>query len=256
MGLFDRSASKLSGRTTLLLAADPGDALRDAARLYDPDVRPWHGRLVFRNGVLLFGPLPVTPRLEQQAGLRAGMAVAYYTGAAGQRPSERRSHEAKRSDGDELVHGLADRLGGTVKYAGPPPDLALKPSVYGEQAVDPNQVIEVLSPYGGDLRVEDQNEDSYFLGGEETYFYGAYFSPRLYLEWNAPPALGAMRSRPLHHWDLHMGADRKSIAGEPLGSELIGRVGDAAFALASRCGGVVIYEFGFPVNSPHDLFPR
>ncbi len=50
MGLFDRSASKLSGRTTLLLAADPGDALLNAARLYDPDVRPSLGRLVFRNG--------------------------------------------------------------------------------------------------------------------------------------------------------------------------------------------------------------
>src|SRR5258708_39161413 len=37
-------ASKLSGRTTLLLAADPGDALLNAARLYDPDVRPWLGR--------------------------------------------------------------------------------------------------------------------------------------------------------------------------------------------------------------------
>jgi hypothetical protein len=60
MGLFDRSASKLSGRTTLLLTADPGDALLDAARLYDPEVRRWHGRLVFRNGVLLFGPVAVT----------------------------------------------------------------------------------------------------------------------------------------------------------------------------------------------------
>jgi hypothetical protein len=260
MGLFDRSAGKLSGRTVLLLAADPGDTFLDAARLYDPDVRPWHGRLIFRNGVLLFGPVPVTPKLEQQAelptGMAVGMAVAYYTDVALQSHRTRRSQTAKQYDGDRLVHGLADRLGGTVRYGGPPPNLALKPSVYGEQAVDPDQVIEVLRPYGGDIRVEDQKEDSYFLGGEETYFYGAYFSPRLYLEWNAPPALGAMRSRPLHHWDLHMGADRKSIAGEPLGSELIGRVGDAALALANRCGGVVIDEFGFPVNSAHDLFPR
>jgi|SRR5450756_693872 len=256
MGLFDRSASKLSGRTTLLLAADPGDTLLDTARLYDPSVRPWHGRLVFRNGVLLFGPVPVTPRLEQQAELPAGMAVAYYTGAAVQTSSEKRSHEAKQSDGDHLVHGMADRLGGTVKYAGPPPDLTLTPAVYGEQAVPPEQVIEVLRPYSGDLRREDLTENSYFLGGEGTYFHATYWSPRLYLEPYAPPALGAMRSRPLHHWDLHMGADRKSIASEPLGSELIGRVGDAAFALASRCGGVVIDEFGFPVNGTHDLFPR
>ena len=76
MGLFDRSARRLRGRTVLLFSADPGDALPAAARLYDPAVRPWHGRLVFRNGVLLFGPLPVTPELEHQAGFPAGMAVA------------------------------------------------------------------------------------------------------------------------------------------------------------------------------------
>lgn len=117
MGLFDRSGSKLSGRTALLLPADPGDALLDAARVYDPQVRPWNGRLIFRNGILLFGPLAVTSKLEQQAGLPAGMAVAYYTGAAGHTS---RGHEAKHFDGDRLVRGLADRLGGTVKYAGPP----------------------------------------------------------------------------------------------------------------------------------------
>jgi hypothetical protein len=60
-----------------------------------------------------------------------------------------------------------------------------------------------------------------------------------------------MRSRPLHQWDLDAAYSRKDLA-----SELIGRVGDAAFALAGRCGGVVIDEFGFPVNSPHDLLPR
>jgi hypothetical protein len=251
MGLFDRSASKLSGRTTLLLATDPGDALLDAARLYDPDVRSWHGRLIFRNGVLLFGPVPVTPKLEQQAELPTGMRVAYYMEAALQSHRERRDHEAKQSDGDRLVHGLADRLGGTVRYTGPPPNLALMPSVYGEQAVDPDQVIEVLSPYGGDFRVEKQTEGHYVLSGEEVYFLVYYWSPQRYLESEAPPALGAMRSRPLHQWDLDAAYSRKDLA-----SELIGRVGDAAFALAGRCGGVVIDEFGFPVNSPHDLLPR
>ena len=251
MGLFDRAASKLSARTTLLLPADPGGALLDAARLYDPDVRPWLGRLVFRNGVLLFGPVPVTAKLEQQAGLPAGMAVAYYTGAALQRSSQERAHEAKQFDGDRLVRGLADRLGGTVTYAGPPPDLALVTSVYSEQALAPDEVIEVLRPYGGDFRVEDEDDGTYSLSGKKIYFYVAYWSPRFYREPDAPPALGAIRSRPLHHWDLHAGAGRKDVA-----RELAEKVGEGALALASRCGGVALDEFGFPFSSPDDLLPR
>jgi hypothetical protein len=251
VGLFDRSGSKLSGRTALLFTADPGEALLDAARVYDPDVRPWHGRLIFRNGVLLFGPLAMTPKLEQQAGLPAGMAVAYYTGAAGHTSGGDRGHEAKHFDGDRLVRGLADRLGGTVKYAGPPPDLALVTSVYSEQGLTPDQVIEVLRPYGGDFKVEDQTENTYSLSGRAIYFYVAYWSPRLYREADAPPAVGAMRSRPLHHWDLHTGTGRKHVA-----SELVQRVSDATLALASRSGGVALDVLGFPVSGPDDLLPR
>jgi len=251
MGLFDRSAGKLSARTTLLLPADPGDALLDAARLYDPEVRRWHGRLVFRNGVLLFGPVAVTPKLEQQAGLPSGMAVAFYTGAAVQRSSEERSHAAKQDDGDQLVHGLADRLGGTVQYAGPQPSLALVTSVYSEQAVATDEVIEALRPYGGNFRVEDQAEDTYSLSGHGTYFYVAYWSPRLYRERDAPPAVGAMRSRPLHHWDLHTGTSPKHAA-----RELVLKLAEGTFALASESGGVALDVFGFRISSPDDLLPR
>lgn len=251
MSLFDRSASRLPGKTTLLLTADPGGALLDAARLYDPGVRPWRGRLVFRNGVLLFGPVTVTPQLEQRAGLPAGMAVAFYADAALQRHRERRSGEAKQRDGDRLARGLADRLGGTVMYAGTPPDLALVTSVYSERAVAPDQVIEVLRPYGGDFKVEDQTQNTYSLSGSGTYFYVAYWSPQLYLEFDAPPAVRAMRSRPLHHWDLHPGTGRKHIA-----PELARRVGEAALALASRSGGVALDELKFPINSVDDLLPR
>jgi hypothetical protein len=251
MGLFDRSGSKLSGKTTLLLAADPGDALMDAARLYDPDVRSWPGRLIFRNGVLLFGPVAVTPKLEQQAGLPAGMAVAYYVVLALQSHRDRRPDDSKQRDGDKLVQGLAQRLGGIVKYAEPPLDLAVLPRVYSERAVPPEQVIEVLRPYGGDFKVEDQTEYSYSLSGKKTYFYVAYWSPRLYQEKDAPPALGALRSRPLHHWDLHAGGGRKDIT-----SELAVRVGEAALALARSCGGMALDEYGFPISRPEDLLPR
>ena len=49
MKLFDHSADRLADRTALLLTADPGDGLLDAARRYDPQVRRWAGRLVFSN---------------------------------------------------------------------------------------------------------------------------------------------------------------------------------------------------------------
>jgi hypothetical protein len=150
-----------------------------------------------------------------------------------------------------MRRGLADRLGGTVKYAGKPPDLALLTSVYSEQALAPDQVVEVLRPYGGDFKVEEQTEDSYSLSGRKIYFYVAYWSPRLYQEQDAPPALGAMRSRPLHHWDLHTGTGRKHVA-----RELAQRVGEAALALAHRSEGVALDELGFPVNGPDDLLPR
>jgi hypothetical protein len=251
VGLFDRSASKLQGRTALLFTADPGDGLLDAARLYDPDVRAWRGRLIFQNGILLFGPVAVTPKLEQQAELPAGMAVAYYTGAAGHTEGGDRGHEAKVFDGDRLVRGLADRLGGAVEYAGEPPDLALVTSVYSEQAVASDEVIEVLRPYGGNFRVEDETENTYSLSGAGTRFYVAYWSPKLYRVPDAPPAVGTMRSRRLHHWDLHAGHGRKHVP-----RELAQNVGEATLALASRSGGVALDVLGFPVSSVDDLLPR
>jgi hypothetical protein len=251
MGLFDRSASKLSSRTTLLLTADPGPALLDAARLYDPEVREWHGRLVFRNGVLLFGPVAVTPKLEQQAGLPAGMAVAWYTGSAIQPTKEERSHTAKVDDGDRLVTGLAERLGGTVQYAGPDPSPALLASVYSQQALAVEQVIEVLRPYGGDLKAEDEDEYSYGLTGKSAPFYVAYWSPRIYQERSAPPAVGAIRPGPLHHWDLNTGVHAKRAA-----RKLSLTVGEAALALARQSGGVALDMLEFPLNDPEDLLPR
>ena len=244
MGLFNRTAGKLNGRTVLLFAADPGDALTQAVHLYDPGVRSWPGRLIFTNGVLLYGPVTVTPKLQQQAELPEGMTVAYYVGAALQSHAGRRTHEDKQGDGDLLVQGLASRLGGTVTSAEPLPDPEVTLSVWGDQAVPSEQVIELLRPYDeGDFKVEDQTRNSYSVYGVGTRLLVNYWSPQLYTEKDAPPALGQLRSRPLHHWDLSVGRSRKKVAGD-----VASRVREAALALAGRCGGIAVDEYQFPLT--------
>jgi hypothetical protein len=251
MGIFDRSGNKLSTRPSLLLTADPGDALLDAARLYDPEVHPWHGRLVFANGVLLFGPIEVTPRVAQEASIPAGTAVAYYTGVAAQKTSERRAESAKQDDAEKLLHGLAARLGGKTHLTDPQSKPALLASVYSEQELPPEQVVEVLRPYGGEPRVEDRKQDTYSISGKGTYFYTAYWSPRLFVAREEPAALGKLRSATLHHWDLNTG-----VAASKAARELCLKVGEAALALAGRSGGVAVDMLGFRVNSAEDMLLR
>ena len=252
MGLFDRSKSKeLSTRPSLLFTADPGDALLDAARRYDPEVHPWHGRLVFSNGVLLFGPIEVTPQVEQDATLPAGATVAYYTGVAAQRTSERRAESAKQDDAQKLLHGLAVRLGGKTHLVDSPSNLALLASVYSEQAPSPDVVVEALRPYGGEPKVEDQKEDTYSISGKGTYFYTAYWSPRLFVNREEPAALGKLRSGKLHHWDLNTGVAAKKAA-----RELCLKVGEAALALAATSGGMAIDWLGFRIDAPEDMLLR
>jgi hypothetical protein len=251
MGLFDRSGSKLSTRPSLLLTADPGDALLDAARRYDPEVHPWHGRLVFANGVLLFGPIEVTPKMQQEATLPAGASVAYYTGVASQRTSERRAESAKQDDAEKLLHGLAVRLGGTTHLVDSQSKLALLASVYSEQAPPPDQVVEALRPYGGEPRVEDQKQDTYSISGKGTFFYTAYWSPRLFVNREEPAALGKLRSGKLHHWDLNTG-----VAAQKAARELCLKVGEAALALADRSGGMAIDMRGFRIEAPEDMLLR
>jgi hypothetical protein len=252
MGLFDRSKSKeLSTRPSLLLTADPGDALLDAARRYDPEVHPWHGRLVFSNGVLLFGPIEVTSQIEQDAALPAGATVAYYTGVAAQRTSERRAESAKQDDAQKLLHGLAVRLGGKTHLVDSPSNLALLASVYSEQAPSPDEVVEALRPYGGEPKVEDQKEDTYSISGKGTYFYTAYWSPRLFVNREEPAALGKLRSGKLHHWDLNTGVAAKKAA-----RELCLKVGEAALALAATSGGMAVDWLGFRIDAPGDMLLR
>jgi hypothetical protein len=252
MGLFDRSKGKeLSTRPSLLLTADPGDALLDAARRYDPEVRPWHGRLVFANGVLLFGPIEVTPKIQQDATLPAGVSVAYYTGVAAQRTSERRAESAKQDDAQKLLHGLAARLGGKTHLVDSPSNLALLASVYSDQAPSADEVIETLRPYGGEPKVEDQKEDTYSISGKGTYFYTAYWSPRLFVNREEPAALGKLRSGKLHHWDLNTG-----VAANKAARELCLKVGEAALAVAGRSGGMAIDWLGFRIDAPDDMLLR
>lgn len=254
MGLFNRPgklAAKLATRTTLLLRADPGGALLDAARQYDPQVRRLRDRLIFQNGVLLIGPVTLTPDIERRAGLPAGMAVAWYIGAGGLSASQRRSHEAVVNDGDHLVTGLADRLGGTVQYSSPQAKLALIARVYSEQDLPIDQVAEALRPYAGVLRVKDEAADTYTLTGNDAPFLVFYRSPRLYFRENGPPAVGAIRTRPLCHWDLHA-----AYSPEDAGREVCLKVGNAALALASRSSGIALDVLGFIINSADDLLPR
>ena len=93
---------------------------------------------------------------------------------------------------------------------------ALAASVYSERPLDPDEVVRVLRPYAGsDVGVEDAKEDTYAISGQHAVFYTAYWSPRLYTATLEPPALGAMRKGPLHHWDLntgiHSGAARPEL---------------------------------------------
>ncbi len=254
MPLFDRTdrtGSKLSVGPTLLLAADPGDALVDAARRYDPQLRAWHGRLVFGNGVLLFGPVTITPKLIEQAGLPASAAVAWYAAAALQRHSERRPDESKRADGESLVLGLAARLGGSVHPWPPLQRPALAASVYSERPLAPDEVVRVLRPYAGDdVGVEDAKDDTYAISGKHAVFYTAYWSPRLYTAAIEPPALGAMRKGPLHHWDLNTG-----IHAGAAHQQLRQKVASGALALAMAAGGVAVDMCGFRFEAPEELRP-
>ena len=75
--------------------------------------------------------------------------------------------------------------------------------MYSERDLPVDRVAEVLRPYAGALRIDEEAADTYTLDGSETPFLVFYRSPRLYFKENGPPAAGVMRSRPLCHWDLH-----------------------------------------------------
>jgi hypothetical protein len=257
MALFDRGASRLGRGPTVLFPADPADAMAEAVLRYDPQARVKGGEFVFHNGVRLHGPVEVTPGVASKAGLPAQMTAGYYAdiveGGSRSRPDNLRWQDAER-----LIRGLAARLGGTVHDQRTPMDLHLQASVYSEQPLPAEQVIEVLQPYvdTGDLAVqadEDVPEAYYLLTEQEPVFLVVYWPPRLSRSRLAlpPPAVGDLRGTELSRWDL-----RSKYPVATAARDVCLTVGGAALALASRASGVIVDTYGFPVDRPEDLLPR
>lgn len=258
MALFDRTAKRLARGPAVLFPGDPAGVLREALLRYDPALRVKNGSFVFRNGVHLNGPVPVTPEIARKAGLPDGMTAGYYvsiieTGARGSRPDD-----VKKQDAERLVRGLAARLGGTVHDERQPMGLDLSASVYSARALPAEQLIGVLQPYvdTGELAVLEKKEvpGAYFLVTEEDpLFFVVYFPPRLSRSSAAlpPPAIGDLASGEPSRWDLET---RFPVQAAARGSCL--KVGAAALALAKAVGGIVIDAYGFPVDSPDDMLPR
>lgn len=183
MAVSGRTARRLAAGPTLLLAAEVSDEMADALLAYDPALRVRSDRFAFGNGVLLHGPVDITPELAAKAGLPATTASAYYadiieTGTRGSRPDG-----AKRQDAERLVRGLAARLGGTVHDQRPAMSLNLSASVYATQPLAAEQVISVLQPYTDGALFADEDQEvagAYFLVSEqEPRFLTVYWPPRL-----------------------------------------------------------------------------
>jgi hypothetical protein len=257
MRLFDNTAKRLAGGPAVLFAADPADGLADAVTSYDPGLQVRGDRFVFGNGVLLYGPVNITPEIARKAHLPAGMMVAYYTGIAVQGKADRRPDADKRQDAERLMRGLAARLGGTAHHLGPAMDLTLEASVYCGQPLPVDDVIDVLRPFAGkDLEAGPmQAQGAYALRPVDgtILFLTMYWPP-----WVSgmkveppPPAVGELRRRKPCHWQLYT-----SVPVQDAGPDDCQTVGGAALALAARTGGVVTDVFGFPVGRPEDLLPR
>jgi hypothetical protein len=257
MGLFDRTAKRLTAGPTLLLAADSADAMADALAAYDPALRVRSDRYDFGNGVRLNGPIDLTPELVTKARLPAGMTQAYFgdiveTGTRGSRPDH-----AKWQDAERLVRGLAARLGGTVHDERPPIDLYLSASVYSTQPLPAEEVISVLQPFTDDALFVDQHqevEDAYFLVSEqEPRFLTIYWPPRLSRSPLEPPplALGPLREQEPGRWEL-----QSKFPAATADRAIRLTVAEAALALAARVNGAVIDPYGFPLTRPEDLLPH
>jgi hypothetical protein len=256
MGLFDNTAKRLASRPTVLFPVDPA-GMADAVTRYDPGMQVRGDRFVFGNGVMLYGPVEITPDIATKASLPVGMPVAYYASVAVQGKAERRPDDEKWQDAGRLIRGLATRLGGTVHDPRPEMELTLDASVYSGRPLPVEDVIQVLSPFAGhELEAGPmQLQDAYALRPVEgsVLFLTMYFPP-----WIAsmrvqppPPAIGELRRQKPCHWELHT-----SVPVQDAGPEDCQTVGSAALALADHAGGVVTDAYGFPVTRPEDLLSR
>ena len=257
MGLFDHTAKRLAKGPTLVLAADPADALADLLQRYDPALRARGDHLVFGNGVLLYGPIEITPELAAKAGLPGGLATAYHASILPQAKRPGRPEDATRQDAERLIRGLAARPGGSVHGERPPMAIHLRASVYSPAASTDRAGNQRCSPTptaNSSSRMTRTVPDAYFLITEESpSFFTTYWPPRLSRSTLKPPApaIGAPRDREPCRWELatkHLAATADR--------EICLTVGRAAFDLARRAGGVVIDTYGFPLDQPEDLLPR
>jgi hypothetical protein len=257
MAMFDHGAERMARGPTLALPADPVGAVGDLIRRYDPAVRARGDHFAFGNGVLLYGPVAVTPKLAARAGLPAGTTIAYRASILPSAKRHGRPEGVTRQDAYRLVRGLAARTGGSAHGSRQWATIHLEASVYSARQLPPEEVIAVLQPYAsGRLFVEDNPDvpGTYFLLTEESpAFFTTYWPPRLSRSTVQPPApaIGELRGQEPCRWKL-----TTTHAAATAGAEVCLNVGRAALDLGRRADGVVIDSYGFPFSQPEELLPR
>jgi hypothetical protein len=227
----------------------------DLLRLYDPAVRVLRKRFAFSNGVLLFGPIAVTPEIAQEAGLAGSTVIAFRAGIALQRHRSRRPAASKWTDAERLLHGLAVRLHGAIHDRRPAIETKLGVDVYSETELAVDDLTELLESLLGEhpapIHDDDMPADSYILITErEPSFLISYYPPRLSRAPSnlPPPALGDLRHRDLHHWSF-----TTTVKLPTVDRDTCLAVGQTALGLSQTVSGVAVDMWGFPLERPADL---
>ena len=176
----------------------------------------------FSNGVLLYGPISITPELAAKAGLPAATVTAFRASILPPARRQRRPEQATRRDAERLIRGLGVRLGGTIHGTRPPAVINLQASVYAAQPLPAQDVINVLQPYANGTLVVEDNPDvpqSYFLLTQQSpRFFTAYWPPR------KPSGYGITESFPPGYLRQQLHAFRRR--GRPQTSDLGPRASD------------------------------